>query len=162
MTPSRRPKAPAVETIEFRSSTKAFLLQSGAGWLTIASVPLTFFTSLIFVLPMIAIKAIENKNARYWLEGDRLLMRRGLLTQVEDEVKLYRITDIKATYSLIQKQFGNGDLTILSSDVTGVSVGKRHMLVIKNVPGAREIREELRARVEVARQMRGVREFDLS
>ena len=70
--------------------------------------------------------------------------------------------DIKATFSLIQQMFDNGNLEIISSDATGAGSGTRKSFVINNVIGARAIREGLRRRVAAARKGQGVREYDLS
>ena len=56
-------------------------------------------------------------------------MRRGILMRSEEEIELYRIKDIKVHFSLVQQFFGNGDLSVISSDATGVNVLGRHCVV---------------------------------
>ena len=121
----------------------------------------------MITVPIIFFVWLDYSSARYWLDGDRLFMRRGLLSRSEEEIELYRIKDIKATFSIVQQRFDNGDIEILSSDATGQrvvkSVGKRRTsFVVRNVKDARAIREELRARVEDTRRLVGVREIDLA
>lgn len=53
---------------------------------------------------------------KYILTEDRLLVRTGVFTSREDEVRLYRIKDIGITRSLIQKIFGLGTIHIKSDD----------------------------------------------
>lgn len=149
-------------SIDFRSSTRAFLLKSGTGWFLIAALIASLGWAAVIILPMLAIKALTNRTNHYSLEGDRLFMRRGILIRSEEEIELYRIKDIKATFSVIQQMFGNGNIEILSSDETDSTAGRRMSFAIGNVKDARNIREELRSRVEAARKLRGVREYDVA
>ena len=150
------------EGIEFRPSTSAFLFKSGAGWMIIAVTILTIGYAGIVTIPFIGIKWLSNKMTHFSLEGNRLFMRRGILIRSEEEIELYRIKDVKANFSIIQQIFGNGDISIISSDATGSRTGTRATFNISNVANARELREEVRSRVEVARKRLGVREFDVA
>lgn len=149
-----REKVVTTKKIAFRSSTKAFLLKSGTGWFAIALTVLTMGMAALFVAPLLLFKWISNTTSHYWLEGDRLFMRRGILIRKEEEIELYRIKDVKVTFSVIQQMFDNGDIAVISSDLTD-------NFKLPNVNNAREIREEIRNRVETARSKRGVREFDV-
>jgi uncharacterized membrane protein YdbT with pleckstrin-like domain len=148
--------------IEFRSSTLAFMLKSGWGWLLIAVTVFTFGYAALLTLPILACIALRNMTAKYWLEGERLFMRRGIFFRSEEEIELYRIKDVKANFSIIQQMFGNGDLAIVSTDTADIGTSKRAYFVIRNVVDARSIRETLRNRVEAVRKKRGVREFDIN
>lgn len=142
--------------IEFRPSIKAFLLKSFTGWMVLLfSIPL-WGIPLIFV----SITALRYRMTHFELDGDRLFMRRGILARSEEEIELYRIKDVKADFSIIQQLFGVGNIQIISSDATGLSNGRRAIFRANNIPDARLIREELRERVERARKIKGVREFD--
>lgn len=142
--------------IEFRPSMKAFLFKSFTGWLVLLlTIPL-WGIPLIFV----AITALGYRMTHFELSGDRLFMRRGILSRSEEEIELYRIKDVKADFSIIQQLFGVGNIQIISSDATGLSNGRRTVFRVNNVLNARQIREELRERVEHARKIKGVREFD--
>lgn len=149
------------EAIEFRPSTRAFLFKSGTGWLLIAVTVATAGMAAFATLPFLALRYLSNITTRFALEGDRLHMRQGIFMRNEEEIELYRVKDIRASFSIIQQFFGNGDLAILSSDSTGSSHGRRTSFTIANVEQAREIREELRLRVEAARRQHGVREYDV-
>jgi uncharacterized membrane protein YdbT with pleckstrin-like domain len=151
-----------VQTISFRSSTKAFLVKSGTGWLLLGVTVATFGMAAVVTVPLIALKYLLNVTSRFELQGDRLHMRTGILIRAEEEIELFRVKDIKASFSLIQQMFDNGNLEIISSDATGFGNGRRKSFVINNVIGVRAIREELRHRVDVARKRLGVREYDLS
>ncbi len=160
--------------IEFRSSTLAWLLQSGAGWAflifccAVIGVAAWFGYGLIAAgiiaaaaIPYILYRHLKNITHVYWLDGDRLFMRRGILVRSEEEIELYRIKDVKVTFSIIQQMFENGDLIISSSDRTSLDSNGRSEIVISNVVDARAIRGEVRDRVEAVRVRRGVRELDI-
>ncbi len=109
--------------------------------------------------------AIENRASLFWIDDQRLFMRRGILMRSEEEIELYRIKDVKVEFSIIQQMFDNGTICISSSDSTGRAASAaphpRTMIEVTNVRDARAIRAELRDRVEAIRQRRGVREFDI-
>lgn len=149
------------EEVEFRSSTTAFFFKSGFGWLLIVATILSFGALAIFTVPLGIYLALRFKTASYWLAGDRLFMRTGIIFRSEEEIELYRIKDVKADFSIIQQFFGDGNIVVRSSDATGIGEGRRTVLSIPYVADARGIREEIRNRVELARKHRGVRELDI-
>lgn len=175
--PRRAEKMVALDhlpVIEFRSSTKAWLLQSGAGWMllilcmALVGIGAWFGYGLISSGVIIAalilymlLRHLQNSTHIYWLDGDRLFMRRGIFVRSEEEIELYRIKDVKVTFSIIQQMFENGDLIISSSDKTSLDSHGRSEIIIANVIDARAIRGEIRDRVEAVRVRRGVRELDI-
>ena len=54
----------------------------------------------------------------YRLTSNRLFINSGLLTQTQDEVRLYRITDVSLSRTLIQRIFGLSTIHCNSSDKT--------------------------------------------
>ncbi|MGX8699174.1 MAG: PH domain-containing protein [bacterium] len=83
---------------------------------------------------------------RYSLDQDRLYINRGFLTSVEDEVRLYRITDITLRRSLWQKLFGMGTIHCDSSDATAQN------FEIINVKHPKEVKDMLSELVDASRQ----------
>ena len=81
----------------------------------------------------------------YELDENRLFIDTGLLNTKEDEVRLYRITDITLTRSLWQKITGTGTLHCDSADQTMKNFD------IKNVKESIRVRETLSDYVEKAR-----------
>lgn len=170
----RRIKGGHLPVIEFRSSTAAWLFKSGQGWQILAAVVLGFAIAAYFeyaayagiaiavlAIPYLTYQYLRNHTAIYWLDGDRLFMRRGIFLRAEEEVELYRIKDVKVTFSIIQQMFDNGDLVMSSSDKTGLATDGRNAIIVRNVIDARSIRGEIRDRVEMVREKRGVRELDI-
>lgn len=66
---------------------------------------------------------------RYYLTESRLITRIGLLTVVEDELDIYRITDKKMELPLGQRLFGCGTIILFSKDV---DTPEKHIHSIKN------------------------------
>ena len=106
---------------------------------------------------IILAKWIENIGATFEVTGDRLIIRRGIISKSIDEVELYRVKDIRLDFSLLNQWANIGTITIVSSDETT----RRAPLVIPFVENAQGRREQLRVLVDQARQRRRVREIDM-
>ena len=81
----------------------------------------------------------------YELSEDRLFITTGVLNKREDEVRLYRITDISLTKSLWQRILGMGTIHLDSSDKSM----KNFELV--NVKDSDTVKEQISQLVEAAR-----------
>ena len=82
----------------------------------------------------------------YELTRNRLFLQTGFLNQREDEVRLYRITDLTLTRSLWQRIIGTGTIHIDSSDKTLANFD------LKNIRDSGNIKEQLSNLVEIARR----------
>ncbi|MBY0521408.1 MAG: PH domain-containing protein [Sphingomonas sp.] len=135
----------------FRPSTSRWLLGSLAGWATL-------LLCLIGVgLVIVAWRWLGNIAASYELTDQRLIIRRGIFNKTVDEIELYRIKDTSISYSVINQLTDIGKVTIRSSDATTAGGD----LVLRDIPQARAIREEIRRLTDAARQLRRVREVDV-
>lgn len=88
---------------------------------------------------------------KYTLTETKLIMQSGLFFQKEEEVKLYRCLDISLRQGFLERLNKTGTIIIKSSDVTTPELRLIH---VKN---ARQIKEILSQRIEVARTQRDVR-----
>lgn len=88
---------------------------------------------------------------RYALSADRLFISKGFLNITDEEILLYRITDISSSQNLIQRLFGVGSITVQSSDKTCPT------LVIKNIKDHRNVKELFHQTVETMKIQRHVR-----
>ena len=86
----------------------------------------------------------------YRLTSNRLFINSGLLTQKQDEVRLYRITDVSLTRTLVQRIFGLSTIHCNSSDKT---LGNFSII---NVKDGEDVKELLSERVEAERMARRV------
>ena len=91
----------------------------------------------------------------YGFSEDRLYIKTGMLNTKEDEVRLYRITDIGLTRSLWQQIMGMGTIQIYSSDQ---SMGDFQLVNLKH---SGEVKEQLSQLIEQERENKRVssREF---
>ncbi len=83
---------------------------------------------------------------KYTVQSDKMLIETGILSKNEDQVRLYRITDIKLTRSLRQRLFNLGTIYCYSSDR---SMGD---FELKNIRPCREVMEMLSEAIEKARK----------
>ena len=86
----------------------------------------------------------------YEFSNDRFFVDRGLINSREDEVRLYRITDVFLTRSLWQKIIGTGTIHVSSADH---SLGNFEIINIKD---SMNVKEQLSALVETSRRQNRV------
>ena len=86
----------------------------------------------------------------YRLTSNRLFINSGFLTQKQDEVRLYRITDVSLSRTLMQRIFGLSTIHCNSSDKT---VGNFDII---NVKDGENVKELLSQSVEEERMARRV------
>ena len=79
---------------------------------------------------------------KYTLTEERLFIQTGLFTTVEDEVRLYRILDVKLTRTLGQKIFGVGSIHVCSADKSMAD------FEITSVKNSADVKEKLSDLVE--------------
>ncbi len=91
----------------------------------------------------------------YSFNDERIFIESGILTQVQDEVRMYRVRDITLRRSLIQRIFKMGTIHLDTSDK---SMGSFDIINIKDVF---EVKETLSQLVEEQRKKNRVstREF---
>lgn len=82
---------------------------------------------------------------RYRLDEDCLVIETGFFNSTEDEIRLYRITDVTLTRSFGQKLLGLGTVHCDSSDVTMKNFD------IKNIKRPRAVKELLSKLVNESR-----------
>lgn len=87
---------------------------------------------------------------KYAFSEDRFFVEKGFFTTTFDEVRLYRILDLKLTQTLGQKMFGVGTITVFSSDKA------QGEFEIKNVKKPRIVKEELSNQIEKQRDAKRV------
>jgi uncharacterized membrane protein YdbT with pleckstrin-like domain len=153
----------------FRPSTIGWLIGTLAGWGTIllavigvvgavmGSYGMWPLLLVLVALLILAWKWLDNLAACYEFTDERLIIRRGIVMKSVDEIELYRIKDVRISFSLINQLAGIGSIQIASSDETT----RGGDLVLAGIARALDRRETLRRLVDTARRARGVREFDM-
>ena len=92
---------------------------------------------------------------KYSINEDRLFWETGFLNQKEEEVLLYRVSDITLTRTLGQRIFGVGTVCVHSSDKTTPH------LELKNIKAPRDVKELIFEQVEAAKDRRRIRTTEL-
>lgn len=87
----------------------------------------------------------------YTLTDKVLVIKKGFLNTLEDEVKLYRIVDMTVHRSLFQRMVGLGTLEVNSSDKSSGN------FMIENIKHVKEFRAYLTEYLERDRRSRGMR-----
>ena len=77
----------------------------------------------------------------YTLTGEKILIDTGFLSQKQDEIMLFRITDITLTRTLGQRIFGLGTIHCCSADKTSPEFD------LKNIKNSSEVKELLSSEV---------------
>lgn len=86
----------------------------------------------------------------YELSDNRLFIRSGIFVRREEEVRLYRITDVSMRVNLLQRIFGVGDIEVHSADA---SLGH---FFIKDIKHPTQCKEDLSESVERCRRVNKV------
>ena len=87
---------------------------------------------------------------KYTLTPSKFLLETGFFKKKEDEVRLYRITDVSLTRSFWERIFGLGTIQLLSSDKSIPN------LTLKHIKNAKTVKEVISQSIEVARRENGV------
>lgn len=88
---------------------------------------------------------------RYSLTPSKLLVNTGLFNLHEEEVRLYRIRDLRLSQSFFERVFGVGSICVESSDA---SVPHLDLRQVKN---PRKVKDVLSQAVEESRRKNGIR-----
>ena len=87
---------------------------------------------------------------KYTLTEEKLIINMGIFSRIEEEIRLYRMTDFSVTQNILQRIFGVGNIKISSSDNMQ---GEFTILEIKKPYQVKEILSDM---VEKERQKKGI------
>lgn len=92
---------------------------------------------------------------RYRLSEDRIFCETGCFSLKEEEVLLYRVSDLELKRSFGQRIFGVGTVCVHSSDKTNPH------LDLKNVKDPKMVKELIYQKVEAAKDARRMRTMEI-
>ena len=98
----------------------------------------------------VTIFALPWSFTKYTLTESRILVEKGLLVSREEEVKLYRVTDVSFAQNLIGKINNTGTIILMSNDASSPT------LVLQDVKNPKTIKNVISQAIENARTDRGV------
>lgn len=86
----------------------------------------------------------------YYMDSERIYVKKGLFTTEINEILLYRILDVKSSRTLGQKLFGVGTVTLYSADQSN------RTLELKNIKNSTTVHKFLSDTIEYERVEHGV------
>ena len=103
----------------------------------------------------VTIFALPWSFTRYTLTPSRLIVETGFFNRKEEEIKLYRITDVQYSESLFERIGNTGTITLLSNDTSSPQISLLHVKNAKTIKGV------LSEAVEQARHLSGVKTSEM-
>ena len=97
---------------------------------------------------------LTTRFTKYELNSERLIIKKGILSQNIEETELYRIKDYSVFKPFFLRIFGLGNLVLTSSDKNNKYTS---LLAIKDVE---KIKDLIRGHVEKSRKRTGTKEVD--
>jgi uncharacterized membrane protein YdbT with pleckstrin-like domain len=110
--------------------------------------------SLVIGIPFSIWRYLETRFCRYEVTSERIRVTTGVLSRRMDEIELYRVKDTTIDQPFFLRLFGLANLVVTTSDASTPTV------VLKAIPDATSLRENLRGSVEKLRDRKRVREVD--
>jgi len=92
---------------------------------------------------------------RYSMTPSRLFIVTGFFKRTEEEVRLYRVTDVSYSQTFWERLAGLGTVCVRSSDQTAPEVHLAHIL------NSKKVKDVISQYVEVARKENGVRTSEI-
>ncbi len=87
---------------------------SSAKWIVVSFAALALCPALWLALRT----CLRKLSVRYRLTNQRFFREKGILRRLFEELELIRVDDVEVTQNLVQRLFGVGTVTIVSTDAT--------------------------------------------
>jgi len=98
-------------------------------------------SGLILLIPVF----LRIISRRYRLTSQRLFIERGILSQTIDQTELIRVDDVRVEKTFIDRVFGVGTVSLLSTDVSD------RLVVIEGIDNAERVAEAVRSNMRTQR-----------
>jgi len=119
---------------------------------TMALVPA--FVILLSPLAFALAKVLLIKAVRYEITSERIKITTGIFSKLTNTLELYRVKDYSLKEPFFYRLFHRGNIVIITSDHTTPQI------IMKAIPSARQLMDEIRTHVEARRDLKKVREVD--
>jgi uncharacterized membrane protein YdbT with pleckstrin-like domain len=152
------------EKVLFRGSSSQILNADVLGVSSVAAIILVVggmilspwvYAALPPVILFAAWKWLQLKCRVFELTTERLRVSQGVITRRTEELELYRVVDVSLVEPFFFRCLGLGNIAITTNDRSSPVV------TIPAIRNVRELREELRKRVEACRDRKRVRLTEL-
>jgi uncharacterized membrane protein YdbT with pleckstrin-like domain len=120
----------------------------------IPNIPYFIVFSWTIILPLY--RYLQTRFTSYGFSEDRMIIKKGILSQSIDEIELYRVRDYSVSKPFLLRIFGLGHLQILSSDRSTPN------LTMRAIHHPESVMDKLRDCVEGARARTQTKEVDFS
>ena len=120
----------------------------------IPNIPYFILFCWTIILPVY--RYLQTRFTSYGFSEDRMIIKRGILSQTIDEIELYRVRDYSVYKPFLLRIFGLGHLHVLSSDRTNPD------LTLRAIHHPESVMDQLRDCVEGARRRTQTKEVDFS
>lgn len=114
----------------------------------------TAFVILLSPLAYMLAKVLLIKSVKYEISSERIRITTGIFSKQTNAMELYRVKDYTLKEPFFYRLFHLGTITILTSDHSTPQI------IMKAIPSARQLMDELRKHVELRRDLKKVREVD--
>jgi uncharacterized membrane protein YdbT with pleckstrin-like domain len=126
-----------------------------AGYFLTAAGPLLLL-ALAIPLGVILLRWLETRSHRYEVTTERDRVSTGIFSRHTTELELYRVRDYTLVEPFWLRLIGRGHLILETADRSNPH------LVIRAVPGAATLKDQIRTHTERMRRLRGVRDFEIN
>jgi uncharacterized membrane protein YdbT with pleckstrin-like domain len=120
------------------------------GALALAPAFVILLSPLVYALARVLI----IKAVKYEISSERIKITTGIFSKQTNAMELYRVKDYTLNEPFFYRLFHLGTITILTSDHSTPQI------IMKAIPAARQLMDELRKHVELRRDLKKVREVD--
>lgn len=119
---------------------------------TMALIPVFFI--LLSPLAYILAKVLLIKAVKYEITSERIRITTGIFSKQTNVMELYRVKDYSLKEPFFYRLFHMGNIVILTSDHSTPQI------IMRAIPGAKKLMDEIRKYVELRRDLKKVREVD--
>lgn len=98
---------------------------------------------------------IATRTQRYEITSERVKITMGLLSRHSSELELYRVRDYSIVEPFWLRLVGCGNIVLQTSDRTNPQI------ILRAVPHAPSLKDQIRIHTERMRQRRGVRDIEI-
>jgi len=126
-----------------------------AGYLFVSPPQPLILAGLVVPALWMLARYIATRCQRYEITSERVKVTTGLLSRHTNELELYRVRDYSVVEPFWLRLVGCGNVVLMTADSSNPS------FILRAVPHAATLKDQIRTNTEQMRQRRGVRSFEV-